>query len=352
MISWRALSFHLVALGVATALALFVWTRKEPLPSADKAKVEIWGGSAERIDKIVFEAENRSVRLEKRKDKQGLWFVGTVDKTIEVRPARTADAGAGDGGSDAQASPMPPPAPEKKRESSTFVSVEQGTKLAESLAPMMAIRRLGRVDESRNEEFGFDKPEGTLRVTVDGKERSLIIGGSTPGGGDRYAKVDSGDVFAVPGSIAQNLLFAESRLVERSLHGFEPDELKAVKIQKGTLTRELTRLEEKKDGWADSAAPTVLDETAGNWMSKLERLRIMTFVEQPAEPLSPDSMVVRVELLGKGGRSLGFLELYKVPGTGKAKFLVRTEHTRWYAEVLSSVAEQVEQDVSSVLKAP
>ena len=56
---------------------------------------------------------------------------------------------------------------------------------------------------------------------------------------------------------------------------------------------------------------------------------------------------------GKGGRKLGFLELYKAAGEGgKPKFLVKTEHTRWYAEVIASAAEQVEQDLGSVVKAP
>jgi len=61
----------------------------------------------------------------------------------------------------------------------------------------------------------------------------------------------------------------------------------------------------------------------------------------------------KVDFKGKGSRELGYLELYKLPGeAGKAKYLVKTEHTRWYAEVLASIAEQVEQDLGSVVKAP
>ena len=339
MISWRALSGHLVALGLASAVALVVWTRKDPAATSQKGNVEVWGGSAEAVERIAFEAEGRSVRVERRKDGQGLWYVGSVDKTVDVKPAG-ADAGADAG------------APtEKKRESSTFVSVEQGKKLAESVAPLLAVRRLGKLEESRAEEFGFHKPEGTLKVTVGGRERTLVFGGTTPGGGDRYVKDDAGEAFAISGSVAQSVLFAESRLIERNLHGYEADELKGAKVERGTLSRELVRVEDKKDGWADAATPTTLDETAGNWMSKLERLRISSFVESPGE-LAPEARVVKVELSGKGGRKLGFLELYKAPGEGgKPRFLVKTEHTRWYAEVIASAAEQVEQDLGSVVKA-
>ena len=93
MISWRALSGHLVALGLASAVALVVWTRKDPAASSQKGNVEVWGGSAEAVERIAFEAEGRSVRVERRKDGQGLWYVGSVDKTVDVKPAG-ADAGA------------------------------------------------------------------------------------------------------------------------------------------------------------------------------------------------------------------------------------------------------------------
>jgi hypothetical protein len=234
----------------------------------------------------------------------------------------------GDAGADAQVSQKPP---EKKRETSTFVSVEQAHKLAESLAPLYAFRSVGKIEDSRAEEFGLHKPEGTLRVKLDGKERSLVIGGTTPGGADRYARLDTGEVYAIPGSIAQNVMFAESRLVERELHGFEPEEATRARIVKGEQSRELVRIEDKKDGWATASSPGVLDETAGNWMTKLGRLRVMSYVENPRKPVAPEDLVVRVEYFDKGSE-VGFLELVKLPPKlpapskpqAKADYLVRT----------------------------
>jgi hypothetical protein len=134
------------------------------------------------------------------------------------------------------------------------------------VAPLLAVRRLGKVDDARAEEFGFHKPEGTLKVSIDGRERTLVFGGTTPRTGDRYAKDGSGDMFAISGNVAQGVLFAESRLVERNLHGYEADELKGAKVERGTLSRELVRVEDKKDGWADAACgwrkPNVAHRTA------------------------------------------------------------------------------------------
>ena len=152
-------------------------------------------------------------------------------------------------------------------------------------------------------------------------------------------------------------MFAESRLVERELHRFEPDEVTRARIVKGGDARELSRIEDKKDGWASAASPGVLDETVGNWMTKLERLRVMTYIETPPKPIAPEDVVVRVEYFDKNNE-VGFLELVKLPpkepakepGKAKAQYLVKSENTRWYAEVLASTAEQVEQDLASVFK--
>jgi hypothetical protein len=345
----KGLIVHVALLGAASALAVHVWTRDEK-PRLEKGEqVEVWGGKPDDIKEIAFESDQRRVRLEARKDSRGRWYVGSVDKTIEIKPPRPT----GDAGADAGAAP---PA-QSKRETSTFVAVEQADKLAESLAPLYAYRSVGKIEDARAEEFGLHKPEGTVKVKIGDKERSLVIGGTTPGGADRYARLDTGEVYAIPGSIAQNLMFAESRLVERELHGFEVDEITRARLVKGDASREIVRLEDKKDGWASADSPGVLDETVGNWMTKLDRLRVMSYVETPSKPVGPEDVVVRVEYFDKKAE-IGFVELVKLPpppvakepGKTKPQYLIRSENTRWYAEVLASTAEQVEQDLASVFK--
>ena len=192
----------------------------------------------------------------------------------------------------------------------------------------------------------------------------LVIGGTTPGGSERYARYqNNGEVFAISGDIAQSLMFGDSRLPERELHGFKNEEVAKVRLKKGDKTRELVRLKEKNEGWADGASPTKQDETAGNWMSKLGRLRGSDFVEKPTTPVKPEDAIVRVEYFD-GSKPLGFIELYKLPasepaaavsgGSGAAKpsndYLARTEWGRWYVKVPAATSEQIEQDLGSVLK--
>ena len=102
---------------------------------------------------------------------------------------------------------------------------------------------------------------------------------------------------------------------------------------------------EGKRFWADAASPDTNDETLGNWMSKLDRLRPTTFVSA-----TPDaaSMVLRVEYSAQ--KPLGVVELIKVMAGEKPEYLLRTERTRLYGKLVGPVVEQVEQDLGALVK--
>jgi hypothetical protein len=339
----KPLVLHGALLVVSAGLAYSVWNKDEAAPEKQQALVDVWGGSQASFTKLSFEGKTRKVRLESQKDAQGYYYVGSVDK----EDAPPADPHAGVPGAPLKA---PEPAKESKKEASRFVSVKAGETLVKSLAPLQALRAVGKVEAARNEEFGLDKPEGTLKVTVDGKEHVLIIGGTTPGGSERYAKYqNNGEVFAISGDIAQSLMFGDSRLPERDLHGFKNEDISKVRLEKAGKTRELVRVKDKNDGWGDPNTPTKQDETAGNWMSKLGRLRGSDFVEKPSKALSPADAIVRVEYFS-AGKSVGFVELYKLPAEKGNDYLARTEWDRWYVKVPATTAEQIETDLASVLK--
>ena len=354
----KQLAIHGALLVVSAGLAYSVWNRDEPQPEKQQATVEVWGGSQASFTRLSFEGKTRKVRLEAQKDASGFYYVGVVDKEDAPDPHAGMP---GHDDKDGKGPLKPPAAKEPKKETIRFVSVKAGETLVKALSPLNALRAVGKVDGSRNEEFGLDKPEGTLKVTIDGKEHVLVIGGTTPGGSERYAKYQkNGEVFAISGDIAQSLMFGDSRLPERELHGFKNEEVARVKVLKGAKARELVRLKEKNEGWADIASATKQDETAGNWMSKLGKLRGSDFVEKPAAPLKPEDAIVRVEY-SDGSKSIGFVELYKLPAEPKPDapasatapkndYLVRTEWGRWYVKVPASSAEQVENDLASVLK--
>ena len=343
----KSVLVHAGVLVVAAGLGLSTWSSDEKETSEPAAEqVEVWGGSPDSLETIRFEGKDRTVVIDAKKDSQGRYYVAKVDKQ---EGAAKHDDPHDPHGSKQSVPDAGAPTP-GKRTTVRFIGVKAADELAKQVAPLMALRRIGPIEPKRAEEFGLDKPEGTLKVKIGGKEHALVIGGTTPGGQERYAKeTASGAVFAVPGDIAQSMLGAESKLLERDLHAFEEGAVTRVRVTKRDKSRELTTLEGKKGGWADSATPTKADETAGNWISKVERLRVQEYVETPTTPLRSESAIVRVDYLS-GTKPLGYLELFKVPGGTGNEYLVRSERTRWAAKVLTSAAEQVDQDLTSVLK--
>jgi len=330
---------HFAALVVAAVLAFSMWSRDEKAIKAEESqKVEIWGGTPDQLERIRFESPTRTVTLEGRKDAAGRFYVVELDKEDAPKSPH--------GQPDAGVSPSEPP----KRTTTRFIGVKDANEIAGKIAPFMAIRQIGPLGAGRAEEFGFDKPEGTLRVKIGGAEQALVIGSATPGGQERYAKLErTGVVYAVPGDVVQSMLGAESRLLERDLHAFQDAEVSKVRITRAGKTREVVPMPEKKGAWADAAAPAKLDETIGNWLTKVSRLHVMEYVETPPSPLKPESALVRLDYLA-GNKALGFLELYKLPGEKGNDYFVRSENSRWFVKVLTAPGEQVDQDAASVVK--
>lgn len=335
----KSLGVHALVLAVASGLALSVWLKDEEaeLAATEKGeRVTVWPGSVESVERVRFEAPKRKVVLDAKKDGTGRYWEISVDKEESARNPHGADAGA--------------PEPIVKKTSMRFVGVKLATETVEKMAPLLAVRALGKYDPKQAEEFGLDKPEGTLSVKLAGGEQSLVVGGTTPGGQERYSKhTASGQLYAVPSDLVQAMLGAETRLIERDLHAFPDADVKRIRISRGGKSRELVAVAEKKGAFADPATPTKGDDTVGNWLTKVGRLRVMEYVEKPTAALTPESAVVNVEYFGKKDK-LGFLEVHKVPAEKGNDYLIRTEQTRWHVKVLSSVGEQVEQDLGSVLK--
>ncbi len=325
---------HTAVFVAAVGLAVYMESRPEELPGTGRAVAEeLWGGSRDKLESVHFESEELKVDIVPRRDKTGAYYLVTTEKPAQV----LADADAGT---------SQPEGPQVKR----FVSVDQAEVLTSALMPFVASRKLGRIEEKRLGDFGLDKPSGHLKVTVAGKVHEVTVGSLTPGSDDYYVRQPStGQVYTFSSEQLNRLKFADNRLLERDLHGFRVDEVKGVRITVDANMRALVALEGKTDAWADPATPTTVDETAGNFLSKLARLRPMGYVEQ-LDGLGP--AIFSVDYLDRAGAALGRTDLFRHGEGGEAKYFARTERSRWFAEVQKSTAEQLTLDSRSVSSPP
>lgn len=330
----RTLGFHVAALFVAAGLAYSAWsTETDKDGDVNAERVEVWGGRPADLINVSFVTDDEKTTVELRQDEVGAFCVVSSEKgrpTEAPKPPEQLDA-----------------KPKKERTTKRFISVTGCEKLRTEIAPLLAVRSIGVVPKERFVEFGLDDPKGTFTAKLASTEHRLTFGGMTPGGGNHYAlDPASGRVYAISGETVRLFEYADSRLAERSLHTFEADLVEQVGIAAGSRQTKLRRMTGKVDGWARAGTPAVADETAGNWMSKLGRVRLSEF----AEKLDPKARpIVRVDYRG-ASTDLGFVELHRVGEGAEAQYWARSEITRWYGSVLRSVGEQLEQDLAAVIK--
>ncbi len=333
----RSIAMHAGLLVISAGLAVNAWLKEDAPEEAHEA--QLWGGESEQIQRIEFDADKRKLTLEAKQDEAGRYWIGDVDK---VKSSPASEDPHSPHSEDKEPAKDEGP---QEREQVRFIGVTEVNELAAGLMPLRAKRSLGVLPDERLEEFGFDKEHpATLKVHFSGGVHELLVGGKTPGGSDTYVRQPDGAAFVLGGNLSGDLNSAESRLVQRGLHSWEEDEAGKAVVISGESSRELTRLEGKRSNWAVEADPTKKDETATNWMSKFERLRISHYDEKPA----PDPQVfVKVQYADAKGKAIGFVELAAVTPAGQDKpvYYARSELSRWWGSVVSATAEQLKQDL-------
>jgi len=335
----RGLAIHGCLLLAAALVAFRTWTYDES-KAPKHGETDLWSGTVEQVQEIRFEAKAGTLSIEPRQDSFGKYYIGHVKKAAQPEAKKDGD----------QNQSEPPPSAEPKL--AHFIATKEGEQLVDSVAPLRALRVLGKISAAQKAEFGLDKEEGKLYVRIGGKEHRLVFGGTTPGGSDYYVTDPaSGDAYVVAGSIFRDLTSADQRLLERNLHGFEDSAVKRVKITVGNASRELVRSTDNKEFWAKPDSPKQKDETATNWMTKVSRVHVVSYEGDKLQPApAPADMVVRIDYFDDR-KQIGYLELVRRPGEkpDKPEYVARSEHTRWYASVIRSSAEQVDQDTKSVV---
>ncbi|MGC4063188.1 MAG: DUF4340 domain-containing protein [Polyangiaceae bacterium] len=283
-----------------------------------------------RIESITLTSEDRIVKIVPKKDPVGRYGIVEVTKLGNSNDTKSA------------ASSSEPPKPEAPKR---FISVDAVEMLLPALAPAKSYRAIGKLDAKRLTDYGLEKPDSFLEVRIGGRVHKLDIGGLTPGSGDYYVRSPAtGEVNTFTAEAITRMKYGESRLQEHDLHGFKVDDVQAVWIVAGDKLKKLKRLE-SKSAWADSSTPDKADETASNWLLKVQRLRPTSYLETVP---SLGSSFVRVEYRDAKSQ-LGYVDLFRSTGA-ELKYYGRSERSRWYVELPKALVEPVDQDLGTVLK--
>lgn len=329
----RSIAAHSILAVGGLLLAYLVWTDDSPERSPDE--VTITSCDAAAIQRVELEMKDKDVRLEMRGEQGGDRYAWL---TVERRPESGQPSTDG------------------------FVGSEAVREWLSQIAPLRARRSLGELSAEQLADVGLAEPEGKLRLHCGDQTATFSLGSRAYGTGDRYVRAEAGGpVYLLASDRLSPLESAEFRLMERQLHTFEWRDVVSLRLRAFGQEREYlqhNRLDQLRAEWVDARTPDRRDETFGNWLSRFPRLRVQRYLEPDARPgaeldgvSAASERVVRLDYRGPR-RQLGFLEIERVMGAAEPTYYARTETTRGWVTVPTSIATQIEDDLRAMLDLP
>jgi len=354
----------------ALAFAYQTWTREKTVDPKTGDYV-VWAHSVDSFESLLYDSEQKSVRIERRSDDHGQYLWGEVKRSRKVpkkpKPKKTPGA---DAGADSSTPPEPEPPPEDEIITTTreFPIGEIGKKVLESFSTLRALRELGVIDEDRKEEYGLSESKDNLTVFFKGgTSRSLIVGKRVFSGSDRYVMdPESSKAWVIATAIMRHIDGAESALSLKKLHLYEDKEVAKVTVKTNNGDKTLIKGEEanpkgkgKKITWADSATPDESDLMLANFLSRAGKLKAIEY--DPKLDATSLDKAVSFHYMDASGAEIGYLEVYRKmpdldakPEPGKSlrkpviEYYIRTELTRVLGKVGRLNAERVDQDLADL----
>jgi hypothetical protein len=354
-----------IAVG-ALLLAIVTWLRAPDSGApGDAVIVDLTAGSVQRI---LWDDGSRKVELDRERPGQSGVRVRIFRSPSLMAPDAGADAGRREPGRATDAGPAPvrpsdagprpdagargdagipalelaPPAPDRELRGN-----EAAEKLLEQFSPFTATRALGTLDAAKVRELGLDT--GTRRLEVWTPTSHLTFVVSSPvGTGASYLRTEDGRVFVLAGSLVQDLTSASSRLVDRRVHAFRPEDPDRLVVHLGSQARTLLQ---RRFGGATKitteSRPDTPDVYAQAWAERLVRIVPSDVLGKGETPPEGDPAVeLRVEFQ-QGGKQVGFVELARA-GNG---WFARSEHTVGWLRVVGR-AEALVHDAERVVSTP
>ena len=379
----RPVLIHVFLVAIALVSAYFVWTRDTTTREDEVPVLSIRGD----LDRVVYSAPKRNVEIQRKKDNLGpyYWVEVQTEQEKPAPPAPKPDAGtasAPDAGAPAKkagekpgpatptkadagkpATPQKPPKPKMitTTKNQAFKGNKSVEELVKGLAGLSAVRSLGQVDKAKLKAFELEGSKKTLTLVTDSTPRTFIIGGNTFGNMDVYIQdKQDGRVYVVRPRLLQDLQYAEFRLVDRDLNGFEPADVERAALVAGKQRKVLMQKNRRDPAsafWVDAEAPEKKKDFYRNFMGKLLRLQAMEYVS-PAESKKPLTELLSVEFETAGGKreALKLLQgggpAIAPPGGKPAdkEFYAISSNTRQLVKVNPRLADEVARDVDNLMK--
>lgn len=358
--------------GLLTALLAASWLDYTAEPALElDGKVVLVSGEVEDLTKVTWKSENNDEAvIERQEDALGTFYDVKYTRWTEVKtpepptppePDIPEEDGAADGAADDaegdakaesdDAAPVVEPEPEYDVSVSHFKSGDKGTELFESLAPLLALRKLDDMSDEKLETTGLNDPKDSLTLERKGKTIRLEVGGEVYGTRDRYVRdPESGEVYLVDDEVLRPLRYARTRLPDRSLWSYETKRITAITIgsPEGSLDVVQKNAEDpEKATWVRASAPDEVDAQLKTWMDKALRMKSTAYATED-EDIDGIELLFSLTFTDDKGQTQT-LEVLRKPDDEKADYWGRSEHTRGMVKLLRGQTRQLVDDIGAIV---
>ena len=234
----------------------------------------------------------------------------------------------------------------------SFVANESFDQTLESYTKFEALRSLGRLagPTLNLTKLGTSQQKLEFKTRQGGYTR-FDVGGRTSGARDVYVRKHNHDeVFLVRGELMNQLQNPIGRFMQRKVRNAPLREVESLTLKAGS--RQLEGLHKNRRSlreayWVYSTSPDRPSKTLGNFVSKTEQLNVTEYLKDQSI-FDNSEPVMELRWRDRSGKTIDTLEL-KRSGTGtSAKYLVKSEATRFVAQTRRSLGEQLEADLDIV----
>lgn len=350
----KTVVLYAVLLSAAMVGSYVSWTADDSA-TPDTHAVPVYRATTGDVTGLVFTSEDVDVTLERRSDDRGeyAWLSVTERRKTLLPPEPTPAVDPAD-----EAGPADPDAPDEPGEpeeevpaeerfeieviETAFTGSDKALDLLADFEPLQAKRSLDASLASTS-AFGFDEPSGTVVVKRNGKEETIVVGGSTYGSKDRYVKHDS-DLFLLDDNKIRPLQFATTRLRERRPQPWLSNDVETVAITfegKAASFEQKNRDDRAKAFWVRGGEDAE-DDAAGTLIDKILRLKVSNQPLEPRGDLTPLAAVTLTQ-----GDEVWTLSLAS-DGTEDGRFLT-SDFLRGTVPVLAATADEILDDLSELL---
>ncbi|HEX7480037.1 MAG TPA: DUF4340 domain-containing protein [Polyangiales bacterium] len=358
----KSVLFHALLALLGLGFAYQTWTRK-PEEETVTSEATVVPCDREALQQIRLDLPTHSIVVEPQRDQSGTHYWVTVRRKSAAEQAGKPKEQVTDDAArphDATKSPTEQsPAATDALAPKRFVAKAGFESYLKRVAPLRAVRSLGRLAKDKLAAFGFDAVGTHLELSCAGHKTVLEVGERTFGSSERYLRDEQTQIaYLFDDALISDLQGVQYKFMQSDLHAFAASDVDEATVEargakKRLLHRDRTLGERAL--WVDASQPARRNELYGNWFHLVSKLRVKDFLAQGAEPgsdLRPAAQaatpVLTLDYM-TAGKPKGKLELVRVDANGTPHYYARTETTQVWVAVYDSDAKDVERDIALVV---